>query len=192
MGATYKQIYKIGHQVGFNKQQMNLWVGFCSHLPLSQKMASYLVSCLPDRERETEEAKRLIGEALEAEDDVFEAIDNLKDPNNVTYRGDQITPGMAVVLSLLIDLGGKEHFVDKGPIVEKTKNLPDGTVHVTNGLLYQLAKRDYIEEAEVEARAYFSNPGTATRSTSYRLTGEFRRFLEKHDLHALVRQHLRS
>jgi hypothetical protein len=82
VGATYKQIRKIGHQVGFGKPHMKLWVGFCSYLPLSQKMASHLISGLAERERETEEARRLIDEALQASPEVFKAIDNAENPEN--------------------------------------------------------------------------------------------------------------
>ena len=46
VGASYKQLHKIGHQVGLSKRQMGLWVKFCSHLPLSQRMATHLISNL--------------------------------------------------------------------------------------------------------------------------------------------------
>lgn len=188
LGATYRQIFKIGHQVGFNKKQMVLWVRFCRYLPLSQRMTSYLISNLNDKEKQTEETKRLIDDALGSYSNIFEPLDNEENPESVSFKGDQITPGMATVLDLLIQLGGKENFVDKKRIVAGMKSPHGSSINSTNGLLYQLKKRNYVE---VEL-AHHLGEGDDSRSTSYRLGEEFRRFLENHDLYSLVREHLRK
>lgn len=66
LGATYKQVYRLGHLAGFDGAQLKAWVAFCEGLPLNSVLASRLFPLLESSE-ETKEAKRLIDGVFEKE-----------------------------------------------------------------------------------------------------------------------------